>query len=180
VNTLLIIAIALLGSERYYAPPYVAPTFKPKDPLRVNTSDPIILIRYTAKWCGACKRQNAMLSRLYAEGYPLRTIDVDNPKYGKFLARQPYTILPHWLMVVNGRTWESRRGTVSAGVIKQWFWRAGLRKLTLRAAPRQPAPTYVQSQPRYAMGSAQYPRWPGYARRNASGSWFCEMCGVWH
>jgi len=125
-------------------------TEKPRsDPLRVNVDEPVVLILYRAEWCGPCHSQFAMLSRLRGEGYPIRSIDVDDPKFARFLKRQPYTVLPHYLMVRDGRTWQVRRGSIDESTVRRWFAKAGFlppqKAIQYTTAPAE----YFQPMPRY-------------------------------
>ena len=178
--------------ERFYAPPYSESACPPgctqclpvnnplpiltpvkADPLRVNVDKPVALILYTAKWCGACHSQFRMLGRLKREGYPVYSIDVDDSKFARFLKRQPYAALPHFLMVRDGRTWQVRRGSIDESTVRRWFAKAGFVPPQRQVVRYVPAPV-EQYYPRSFMRSGGLVGIPGYG--SGCGNPGCAMC----
>lgn len=80
-----------------------------------------VVLEFSAKWCGPCKKVAPLVSRLKRQGYPIRKIDVDREPE---LARQfRITSIPAFVVLVDGKELERTVSIVSESRLKRMLAR---------------------------------------------------------
>ena len=79
--------------------------------------DDNVLLEFTAGWCGPCRQMKPIISRLQAEGLPVRQIDVeDEPE----LANEfKVNSIPAFVLVVNGEEVERQVGSTTEASLRE-------------------------------------------------------------
>ena len=87
--------------------------------LAITSSDETVLLDFSAQWCEPCRTMEPVVSRLSANGFPIRKIDVDQDP--ATASRFRVTGLPCFVMLVNGREVDRVVGAASHGRLLQMF-----------------------------------------------------------
>lgn len=84
-----------------------------------------VLLDFQADWCGPCKSMDPLVAQLAAQGYPVRTINIDERPDLK----QQYGIssIPCFVVLVNGKETSRWVGMTNYGQLVQHVNNAGLR-----------------------------------------------------
>lgn len=83
----------------------------------------VMLLDFSAEWCGPCRQMAPIVARLEREGYPVRQVDVDQePRLAKQFGIQG---IPAFVLVQDGREVDRVVGTTTASHLKQLLDRAG-------------------------------------------------------
>jgi len=91
-----------------------------------NTStDEILLLDFTATWCGPCQQMKPVVSALYQAGYPVRVVDVD--QHGALARRLGVDSYPSFLIMKNNQVVAKREGVCGYQDLVGMFTQAGFR-----------------------------------------------------
>ena len=144
---------------------YVIPP-APKPNVSVNTQEPVLLVLFTAKWCGPCVSEKEKATLLRAQGRAVRVLDIGDPRWAVYVKRFQVRSVPTWLMCVDGKGRQVRRGPVSYLTLQTWLGKAWARSKTpdkeqrappvIRLPATQPRPVYQPQQwsmPSYGCGN---------------------------
>jgi thiol-disulfide isomerase/thioredoxin len=79
----------------------------------------IVLLDFTATWCGPCRKMEPTIHSLQKAGYPIRQVDVDDePDLAqKFDVRT----IPTYVLLVDGQEVARQRGIVSQTQLERMF-----------------------------------------------------------
>lgn len=61
----------------------------------------VVLLDFTAAWCGPCRQMAPVVQRLVADGYPVRAVDID--QHPDLASRYGVTAVPCFVLVAEGR-----------------------------------------------------------------------------
>src|SRR5687768_4726493 len=106
----------------------------------------VVLLDFTATWCGPCQAMSPVVARLQSEGYPVRKVDVDAEK--ALAQRFGIREIPCFVLVAGGREVERIKGPASYERLAQVMSRAAV-------GPSPPATQIVATAPSGQMQPVQ-------------------------
>ncbi len=148
---------------------------------RVNTTKPVLLVMFYSEWCGPCNAMKPVLRRLRDEGYVIQCLDVADPKWKVYVDRFNVRAVPHWVMFIDGMSWQTRKGSVSESVLRRWYLEANRTRAGVIAVPPLVSIPVVRPVPQYRpmpvyRSAPVYQRAWGAARGSGCGNPGCAMC----
>src|SRR5262245_45356578 len=84
-------------------------------------NDNVVLLDFTAEWCGACRGAEPIVQRIVAEGYPVRRVQIDHES--ELAARFHVTAVPCFVLLANGQEVDRVVGAPSYARLVQMFER---------------------------------------------------------
>lgn len=94
----------------------------------------VVLLDFTASWCGPCQRMAPIVAQLKASGMPVRKVDYDTQQ--ALVQQYRVTGVPTFVLLVNGREVDRTVGATSYEHLAGMFAKAG--STTARALARNP------------------------------------------
>ncbi|MCC7087448.1 MAG: trypsin-like peptidase domain-containing protein [Pirellulales bacterium] len=104
--------------------------------LLVSSPGDTVLLDFGADWCGHCVRMDPLVKQLAAEGYPVRQLDVDEPKNKALADQLRVDGFPTFVMIVGGREVDRQVGACSRQRLVEMLDKAGA-DLTAKAVRGQ-------------------------------------------
>lgn len=92
----------------------------------------IVLLDFTASWCGPCQRMAPVIGQLEASGLPVRKVDFDTQR--ALVQQYRVTGVPTFVMLVNGREVDRVVGATTYEHLSGMFTKAGATAGSLPAA----------------------------------------------
>jgi len=83
-----------------------------------------VLLQFTAPWCGPCRSIKPLVGKLSAQGYPIRSVDVDQQR--ELAARYRVTGIPCFVMLREGQEVDRAVGAVGESRLLEMLNRAGV------------------------------------------------------
>ncbi len=150
----------------------------------VNTTKTVLLVMFYSKWCEPCNAMKPVLRRMRDEGYAIQCLDVEDPKWKVYAGRFNVRAVPHWVMFIDGMSWQTRKGSVSELVLRRWYLEAKQKQagiIAVRPVPPLVSIPVVRSVPQYQpmpvyRSAPVYQRAWGVTRRGGCGNPACAMC----
>jgi len=85
----------------------------------ISAPGDVVLVEFTAPWCGACQQVEPIVERLASDGYPIRKVDIDADRAA---ARQySVTAVPTFVLLADGREVDRVVGPASYDRFTQMF-----------------------------------------------------------
>ena len=88
----------------------------------LSGTDNVVLMEFTADWCGACRSAEPTVQRLISEGYPVHPVNIDREP--QTAAKFRVTSVPCFVLVVGGQEVDRVLGAASYGRLTQMLERA--------------------------------------------------------
>ncbi|MFM9025502.1 MAG: thioredoxin family protein, partial [Planctomycetaceae bacterium] len=93
------------------------------DPASAAASGDVLLLDFTAPWCGPCRQMAGLVSEVAAAGWPVRHVDVD--REGDLVSRFGVTGVPCYVLLVKGREVRRIDGATTREALEQLLATSG-------------------------------------------------------
>lgn len=110
------------------------------DPLAGEMPE-IVLLDFTASYCGPCQRMVPVIQELQRQGFPIRK--VDTTQYPEITRRYQVNTIPAFVLLVNGQETKRLNGLRSKRELRELMLNAWDRLHPEKAEPEKPAPNEV-------------------------------------
>lgn len=101
----------------------------------LTAQNDVMLLDFSAEWCGPCRQMAPIVAGLEQEGYPVRQVDVDQEP--GLAERYGIQAIPAFVLVRDGREVDRVVGTTTAAHLKQLLDSAGASPSAAKAAGAQ-------------------------------------------
>jgi thioredoxin len=92
--------------------------------LALTANSDVVLLDFSADWCGPCRQMEPVVQQLSAAGYPIRKVNVDQER--DLASRHQVTGIPCFVLVANGQEVDRLVGAADASQLVAMFERAGI------------------------------------------------------
>ena len=110
------------------------------DPLAGEMPE-IVLLDFTASYCGPCQRMVPVIQELQRQGFPIRK--VDTTQYPEITRRYQVDTIPAFVLLVNGQETKRLNGLRSKRELRELMLNAWDRLHPEKAEPEKPAPNEI-------------------------------------
>jgi thiol-disulfide isomerase/thioredoxin len=106
----------------------------------------VVMLDFTASWCGPCQRMAPVVEQLQASGMPVRKVDYDTQQ--ALVQQYRVTGVPTFVLLVNGREVDRTVGATNYEHLTAMFTKAGVKAGSNNAIAsiRDPKPANVRGQ----------------------------------
>ncbi|MBI3463594.1 MAG: thioredoxin fold domain-containing protein, partial [Planctomycetes bacterium] len=94
--------------------------------LALTANPDVVLLDFSADWCGPCRQMEPVVQQLSAAGYPIRKVNIDQDK--ALASRHQVTGIPCFVLIANGQEVDRLVGAMDASQLVGMFARAGIGK----------------------------------------------------
>jgi thiol-disulfide isomerase/thioredoxin len=77
------------------------------------------VLDFSAKWCGPCQQVAPLVARLERDGFPIRSVDVD--QHRDLAERFKVTAMPTFILLVDGREVDRHTGKMDEAQLRAWM-----------------------------------------------------------
>ena len=94
--------------------------------LLVSSPGDAVLLDFRADYCGPCRQMDPLISQMAAEGFPVRTVNVDQQENRELASRFGIGPIPCFVMVAGGKEVGRITGATSRQSLEALFAKAGI------------------------------------------------------
>ncbi|QDT66102.1 trypsin-like peptidase domain-containing protein [Calycomorphotria hydatis] len=88
----------------------------------LGASSDVVLLDFTAEWCGPCRRMKPLLQKLHGEGFNIREVDVD--RYKGLASKYGINSIPAFVLVVRNQEIGRITGSTSESELRRLLAKA--------------------------------------------------------